>query len=541
MDEKIIDLIVGRVCFRNWVQRVIDLITVVVLCVNLLLIIGLGVWFCLGKPFLCPLIFVTIINLLAVCFGVIIAIFSSAQKIKSAIQIDQYYKLKDRVLTAIQICNRYEITPMKQFQLEDTANYISTVDPAKVVRYRLGIKIIPAIFFVLASYGCGFMLMFGASLPANYTNSDSVQNSTADKIKTTNDIIQKTVADIRGNNNANPSAQNRQTLERIDLSDDLRQINERLRVEVERGVQRLADSATLADSISALSEIEQSVKHAATDLDAQSYNLSFQAMAKAFDNGGILRDAAAAIKNGNYDKAAAAIESVASEDFNNMNTVERNSVSAGLSDAADEMRRRNQNELEQLTRKLANEIDYRQKENSALTEQIAQKYRQQFARNNLLTELTRQLDEIAQHKARLIDAYNDELKSSDGGMFAAGQNNIDNSSNQKSNNNASNIAGNNIGDEPQGREVDETDERAVLSDDSAVKINLAGSNAEDKNVVELVEVIPDLGTVRVGGYEYQNLYLQYHKQMETVLEIEPIPFGHRRIIRRYFDSIKPKN
>ncbi|MDR2642404.1 MAG: hypothetical protein LBC74_06380, partial [Planctomycetaceae bacterium] len=347
MNKKLIDFVVDQVCFRNRMQKIFDSVVNSVCCANILAIVFLCVCFCVGKPISLPLIFVTIINLAAVLSGIVFASFDAKQTIQAAIQIDQYYNLKDRVLTAVQICRHNKITPMMEIQLEDTAKHIAKITPSNVVRYRLLFSIVLMLLFMLAAYCCGLIL---GNNSGNLIDMKSVQNPVSDLDKS-NDIVQKIVDDIRNNNNVNLSAQNQN--ERLDGFNSVR---EQLRNKIERVIQRLTNASTTQDSVSALSEIEQSIRNAATELDVQAYNFSFQAMAAAFDNAAILRDTATAIKKGDYGKAATAIESIKNEDFNTMTQLERRSVNAELHDAVDKMRLRNQDELEKLTSKLADEI-----------------------------------------------------------------------------------------------------------------------------------------------------------------------------------------
>ena len=39
---------------------------------------------------------------------------------------------------------------------------------------------------------------------------------------------------------------------------------------------------------------------------------------------------------------------------------------------------------------------------------------------------------------------------------------------------------------------------------------------------------------------YREVYEEYRKLSEAVLDSEPIPLGHRQTIRRYFESIRPQ-
>ncbi|MDR1485633.1 MAG: hypothetical protein LBT09_12525 [Planctomycetaceae bacterium] len=529
MDKKVVDFVIGRVCFRNRVQKIFDSVVCVLFCANIFSVIFLSVCFCVGNPVSYPVIFVTIINLASVFAGIIFVSFKPESKIKSAIQIDQYYHLKDRILTAVQICADNKTTPMTEIQVEDAAGYLLEVEPSKVVRYRLPFVVFPMLFFMLAGYCCGLLFVSDSDsvLSVNSADVQLLPNQVSDSDKT-RAILQKAADDIRASNrvndNVNLSAPNR---DRDKTPDKLFALSEQLRGEVDRGLRRLANTSTLQDSAAVLSEIEQSIKYAVNELDVNAYNFSFQAMAAAFDNADILRGTAAAIKNGDYEKAAETIESVAGEDFGSMSMLERRSVNAELSEAADGMRSRNQNELEQLTRKFADEITHGQEDNKATVDQIANQYRQQFVRNNMHADLTRRLAKIDQHKSDLLARYNTKNNS-------AG-NEVENNSTK--NNGAGNGVGDHVGGEPRGGEVAEFKERDVLPNISVTKINIAG--AAGGGVSGGVEVVPDFNSVQASDFDYKNLYWQYQKKMESVLEVELIPIGRRRIIRRYFDAIKP--
>jgi hypothetical protein len=39
--------------------------------------------------------------------------------------------------------------------------------------------------------------------------------------------------------------------------------------------------------------------------------------------------------------------------------------------------------------------------------------------------------------------------------------------------------------------------------------------------------------------QYRERYRQYERLSEAVLDSEPIPWGQRQVIRRYFDAIRP--
>jgi hypothetical protein len=501
------------------------------------------VFFGLFESFLFPLIFVTIINLYAIFAGVIFISLEPKQTINAASQIDKYYKLKDRVLTAIQICqkNENEITPTMQLQLEDTANHLSNINPSEAAQLRLTFNIILIFLFALLGYVFGLSPASGLNLSGNYFNAYFTQNSSPKKIKPDNhnNLVQNIVDNIRNKNNNTNSPTN---INDDKKTNELNLISQQLNETINHKTQHLTTTSTLPDSIAVLSEMEQAVKQAIAEVNVSAYNFSFNLMAAAFDDVEVLRDVAAAIRSENYDNAAAKLESFTNDDFRNTTQVERRSAGAGLQDAADEMKLRNQNELEQLTRKFADEFESSQNYDKTTADKIAQKYRRQIDRNNLHSNLTRRLAEIERDKLRLIEAYNQELNQQTANDLLATPQNInpENKPNQTTNNNNNNSAGNNRGGSPLGQNPDvaDTGKNENTSDISVTKIDIANGNIGDGSR-KTIETVSKLGSTNTDNYEYKNLYLQYHKQMESVLELEIIPLERRKTIRKYFETIKP--
>ena len=44
-----------------------------------------------------------------------------------------------------------------------------------------------------------------------------------------------------------------------------------------------------------------------------------------------------------------------------------------------------------------------------------------------------------------------------------------------------------------------------------------------------------------AGRSYKEVYQKYQRMSEAVLDSEPIPLGHRQIIRTYFQKIRPQD
>src|SRR5262245_47813574 len=46
---------------------------------------------------------------------------------------------------------------------------------------------------------------------------------------------------------------------------------------------------------------------------------------------------------------------------------------------------------------------------------------------------------------------------------------------------------------------------------------------------------------QAAGRSYKDVYAKYKKMSDAVLDSEPIPFGQRQMIRKYFELIRPSN
>ena len=64
---------------------------------------------------------------------------------------------------------------------------------------------------------------------------------------------------------------------------------------------------------------------------------------------------------------------------------------------------------------------------------------------------------------------------------------------------------------------------------------VAGEGPSERETLSSPEARQD------AARSYQDRYAEYRKQMEEVLDSEPLPLGHRQTVRTYFENIRPTN
>jgi hypothetical protein len=556
----IIKNLVDKIQFRIKIQRILDSSMMLVWLYGIIGFVFMLVFFFVGWRGLELVIQLVLILYSFLIFGLVFfRIYFADLSSESAMRIDESCGLKDRVLTAIGILqDGQQISQMAQIQLEDTAICTIKIVPRQVFRLRFPAGAVAALLVILL-YSLFFVLSICFDIQdkmslyfGNTLNSNSSIWQPSNRTATSTNL-----ADNRNkNNNTNPHSQIEQSVQKIinnlkkeltDLSKRQSQNNPANSASIADRVQRQLDRAASAEElVVALSETEAAIRADLDGLDSEVYDESFRDMAKAFDNADLLQQTAAAIKNENYSQAATNLESVTTKDFAKMSTIERRTIDAELNQAADNMNRRNQHELELASRKFAKEIG-RERNNIASDDdefvdikknsnEIAQMLNSQQTRKTTQLHLTQLLKLIEQHKSQAINTYNKELTQN-----KKPEKNESPEYNPNNQNNNTGNYNNNIGDEISinDNQTETNNSQQIQKDEPDIIVRKGGSG--DSQNGRLITMTPAQGNNTTKNFEYKNLYLDYRKQMEAVLDSEPVPAGQQKIIRRYFDSIKPDN
>ncbi|MDR2756259.1 MAG: hypothetical protein LBC20_11180, partial [Planctomycetaceae bacterium] len=95
-----------------------------------------------------------------------------------------------------------------------------------------------------------------------------------------------------------------------------------------------------------------------------------------------------------------------------------------------------------------------------------------------------------------------------------------------------------VGQLPENQPCEVSDNRQKTNLDSIRDLKqISGIQGEGSSDIETENFQEHTETI--NNREYKEIYKEFHKRAESVLELEPIPSGQRQVIRRYFESIRP--
>ena len=444
-----------------------------------------------------PLMLFALPALTSTLFGAGIALLLPLTSHESARRIDQHYRLKDRLLTALTFLSATgrESTAMERLQLEDARRHAEQVDPKAVQPYRLPQNV---------SWSLGITLLAFAFAVASPFLSKHQAFAAMERLPEVVSAVETLREDL---------------IEKVDELAESNPEEKEIKIladKLQELLNQLAESANdRKESLGTLSEMESAIRSAISAFQLESVDVSMKELAEAMSAAEATRSAGQAMKEGQYSKAADELEKLETEE---MSKQERRAVSEQLRKAAGGMDRRGQNSLSQATLKIAEALeksDCDQCKDGAC--ELAGECRKQSLRKGICEGL--------ECKLALLGLCKSECN---GGQCQGSKNGGDNpnKSDQASKSWGTGTAGNPTSGEETN--LDSTRERKDITG----MIGSAGDSEYEK--LKSSEVQQEL-----AGREFRDAFQEYRKMSEAVLETEPIPLGQRQMIRRYFESIRP--
>jgi hypothetical protein len=269
--------------------------------------------------------------------------------------------------------------------------------------------------------------------------------------------------------------------------------------------------------------MEKTIQQTIAEFNLEAIDASLRDIASALENAAATRKVAAAIKEGDYNKAAEEFENT---DLETISYRERNIVSNELTKASEMMERRKQVEMAKLTQKLAEDIKQGNNEECKNTAcQFAGICRKQCLRKDACDKLNCQLAKLGLCKSQCAGACASCSKRNECGSQQAGETNSKQT--EKG-------TGQSVGNLTGG--VSDTRHETNLNSIRDMK-QISGIQGEGSSEIETEKSLEHAETI--SSREYNETYKEFHKRAESILELEPIPLGQRQVIRRYFESIRP--
>lgn len=406
----------------------------------------------------------------------------------SARLVDGAYGLKDRTLTALDFASRPTADPFQTLQMDDALHHLSSVEAGRVVPWKL-----PR-FVSVAVFAMGIMVALGF-LPVS--PSASVANNPAGPLEVVLDqavLLEETLL---------------KDLE--ELAEEIKDPElEKLAEEMERAIQDLKDpDVDQREALAKLSEMQAALSAALKQLDVQEVDAQLQELADALQVADASQAASQSLRASDYDKAAGELEKI---DASSMNRKQRDAVASNLARLSNKLGQGKKGKLSEAVQEmldgLSNESDSKCKAGFCKAAGVC---RNQGVKKRISQCLGCQLNRLSACKG-----------------CCQGQCDNPGSKVAKSDH-PSNKAGRGASNQPTG------DEKTKL-DSKRREENLVGNPGEgpsERETLSSAEARQD------AARSYRQRYTEYRKQMEEVLDSEPLPLGHRETVRKYFESIRP--
>ena len=415
----------------------------------------------------------------------------------AAEKADAHYRLKDRLLTALRLMAKPDQTVIERLQISDAADFAAKVDARVVTPYRL-----PRYF----SRSLGILLLaIGICVASSYLNPQQSLEAAPLPVQEVMDsaelLKEELVAWVEEKANEHPDEK------------ELRELSEELDEQLARLEETLADPR---EAIAVMSAMEAAANAMMSEFNLEAMDASLQDIAEALSASESARSASQAMKDGDYAKAAGELKNM---DVSEMSKPERNAVSQQLKQAASNMQKRNQKELSQLTEKLSDELQEGNCEGACESAcQIAGVCEKQGLRKGICQALGGKLALLSLCKSDCAGACQSQSNKNGG------------ESNNKSNSPSSSWGRGTAGQPDSGKETNLDGNREMKQ--------ITGIQGNGPSEYE--KIISNEGSEEETSRSYSETYREFRKMSESVLETEPIPLGQRRMIRQYFESIRPQ-
>ena len=418
--------------------------------------------------------------LLGVFAGLVFGLTRRKNRREAAGKIDKFYRLKERTLTATELRETGAATGIERLQIADAERFAEGVDPAAAAPFRRPRFLGRSIFISLVFITSAILSRGEGQNPASATAEPRPESlALADEVQ--DGLLTPITELVRENPEEVP----------------LQALQERL----DRIAERLRENASNpTESLAALSEMDTVLDKARGEYDSEAAARSMSEL------GGALSEIKP--QNGEFSKA----------DLEKMTPEERKRTAARLGAAAEEMKNQKQGEWAEAAERLAEAI--RNSDGDSFAEnarRLDDLHGRQRSRQNIGRELSGKSAFLALCKSNFSESLGREKNGGEGtGPGQAGK-----------------MSG-------RGESTERKTGQESASERARQVERAAGVWGEGPSEIETAESEGSETAGEKAARPYREIYREYRKVSESVLETEPIPLGRRRVIQRYFEAIKPE-
>lgn len=417
--------------------------------------------------------------------GVVVALVRSKSLQCAARLIDNQCNFKDRTQTALQFLQKSDNDPLRRLQIEDAKSHLKSVDPSKVTpisaprSWRLGI--IASFVAVLLALVSGKPEPLMASVVSNSVVTEQASRA-SDGLEELEQFQKE---------------QNDPELDKM-----LKEMNEQLKMLTEPGLDPKEALAKLSEMEAALQEMQKQLSDPTTEAQMQE-------IGEALSLAEATAAAGQAMSKGEMEKAA---DELAKMEMPEMDRKTEKALIEKLEQAqrksGDSSNKKNdlKEALEKLTQGLSSGSKSKFQDGS---KGLASECKKQGQKKKLSDLLKKQCQCLGECKSECESECRNQAQGNKKGGNKAGKG----------------TAGN-----PEG-------EKTAKSNTSK-EMKLTGQDSGSGEVETETTSNPEQEQEAVR--QYREAAEKYEALSESALESESIPMGHRQVIRRYFEMIRPQ-
>ena len=407
----------------------------------------------------------------------------------SAHLVDTHYRLKDSAASALDFAARKSTEPLMQLQIANTVQNLQKVDAKAVLPHRTP-KWMPV------AVGLCALLIALPLLPREQSIAPvidtAVQQVVNDQAKTLDETMVEELRDL---------AEETKEPELKELVEEIEKLVEEMK----------SPEVDQREALAKLSEMQQNLAEALNQFNAEKTDAELKELAAALESAESMQAIAEALKDGKYEKAAEQLEKI---DASSLTRKERDAVAANLKKFRENLGEGKKGELSESAQEMQEGLE---KDNPSQCKdgqcKAAGVCKKQGLKKSIANCLNCQLNRLSECKSQCQAQCN-----ASGGAV-------------KKSTEDSNKVGKAASNKPLGEEATKLDSKRHEENITGVQ----GEGSSERETTQSPEGEQD------AARSYQKKYTEFRKQMEEVIDSEPLPLGHRETVRKYFESIRPAN
>ncbi len=435
-----------------------------------------------------PISFWWLAAAVVVCSGIGAAIgaIPPVNDARAANLVDTYYALKDRAVTALQFVDSSE--RVRQLQVADAERHLQQVRAVDCVPIQPNRTVVHS-GLVMATLSVA-ILTFG-----NFNRGDAFDARpvllAAEQASSLRQTMLEEIEQLKQDDVDNP---------------ELDELTKKLADLVEELEEKSIDEA---DMMATLSEMEQAIAEARDSMQLEMTDAQMKGLAEALTPSEMMKQAAAAMEAGDYDKASEKLETI---DPNQISDKERRAVADNLKKFLAKLSPGEQGQLSAAAAELQEGLE-KQNESQCKSglRKLATQCKKQGNCKKIGECMASQLSRLGKCKSECAGqcakpgskAAKTQSPSQKWGLGKTGSANDGESTKLDSNRREEHISG------------------------------VQGDGPSESEVIEAPEGEQD------AARQFARRYEKFRAQAEAVLDSEPLPLGHRETVREYFESIRP--